>query len=115
MYRTYAKLEAAGKSPPDSPEKKVALLCGILSRQTGVSLVPLFRRWRLPIDGELIEQVLEAYGLRAQNYSTWTRRRRTAGPRLLAASIRSSAAGRPVPPALPGQACSAGFNCSGGR
>ena len=38
-------------------------MCAILSREIGVNLVPLFERWRLPVDEEAVAEVAAAYGL----------------------------------------------------
>lgn len=63
LYRTYGELAANGAQPPESVEEKIALMCAILSREAGVSLVPLFERWRLPVDEEAVAEVAAAYGL----------------------------------------------------
>jgi hypothetical protein len=62
-YRTYGRLERAGKKPPETPEGKVRLICAILSDQAGVDLVPVFQRWRFPVTAENVKAIKEEYGL----------------------------------------------------
>ncbi len=64
-YRTYGRLAAAGRTPPEAAEDKVALMCAILSEEAGVDLLPLFQRWRFPTTTEDVARVREAYGLGA--------------------------------------------------
>lgn len=60
-YRTYRRLHDAGKKPPESPEEKLRLAAAILARETGVDLVPVFQRWRFPVDAASVRTVAEKY------------------------------------------------------
>jgi hypothetical protein len=62
-YREYSKLEAAGHAPPETAEGKINLIAAILIRETGVDLVPIFRRWRMPVTTERVEEMRQQYGL----------------------------------------------------
>lgn len=48
-YRTYGRLDERGK-PPAAVEDKIALAAAILCHTTGADLVPVFRRWRFPVN-----------------------------------------------------------------
>ena len=62
-YRDYAALAAKGLKPPKDPETKIALCCGLLSRETGVDLVPIFLRWRYPLNAASVKAATDAYKL----------------------------------------------------
>jgi hypothetical protein len=62
-YRTYARLAAEGKKPPDKPEEKVNLLCAILSAEAGQNLVPAFQLWRFPVTNSSVKAIRTRYGL----------------------------------------------------
>jgi hypothetical protein len=62
-YRTYRRLEDAGMTPPEKPEEKVSLIAAILSKETGVDLVPTFQRWRFPVTPESVKALRERYKL----------------------------------------------------
>jgi len=62
-YRTYARLEATGLKPPATAEGKIRLAAAILNRTTGVDLVPVFRRWRMPVTAESVARTARTYRL----------------------------------------------------
>jgi hypothetical protein len=65
-YRDYAKLASQGLKPPQSPEAKISLCCGLLSNETGVDLLPIFKRWRFPVTAESVKTAMTTYGLTRQ-------------------------------------------------
>ena len=60
-YRDYATLVAKGLKPPTAPETKVALCCGLLSKETGVDLVPVFQRWRFPVTENSVKRAMQEF------------------------------------------------------
>lgn len=60
-YRTYRRLAAEGKKPPEKSEEKIALIAAILCKETGSDLLPAFRLWRLPVDG--VDEMRKRYGI----------------------------------------------------
>ncbi|MCC6729331.1 MAG: hypothetical protein IT208_08325 [Chthonomonadales bacterium] len=64
-YRAYRSLHDDGKKPPEKPEDKVRLAAAVLSRETGVDLVPVFARWRFPVTEESVAAMRDRYGIAA--------------------------------------------------
>jgi hypothetical protein len=62
-YRDYAGLASQGFKPPTSPEAKISLCCGLLSKDIGVDLLPIFQRWRFPVTKESVNAVMTSYKL----------------------------------------------------
>ncbi|MHB8636622.1 MAG: M60 family metallopeptidase [Fimbriimonadaceae bacterium] len=62
-YRDYAALVAKGFKPPKRAETKIALCCGLLSKETGVDLAQIFRRWRYPVTDATVAAVMARYML----------------------------------------------------
>ncbi len=60
-YRTYDRFEKLGLKEPDTPEGKIQLIAAILSNQTGVDLVPVFQRWRMPVTEDDVKAMMEKY------------------------------------------------------
>ena len=62
-YRDYASIAALGLKPPKDAETKIALCCGLLSKETGVDLLPIFERWRYPVTAASVKAAMTTYGL----------------------------------------------------
>ncbi len=62
-YRTYPRLAAAGKKPPETSEGKINLIAAILSKEIGVDLMPAFQRWRMPVTPDSIAAARRESGL----------------------------------------------------
>jgi hypothetical protein len=62
-YRDYARLEASGMQPPETPKGKVDLMAALLAKETGGDVVPAFQRWRFPVTDASVREAAERYGL----------------------------------------------------
>ncbi|HOM70756.1 MAG TPA: M60 family metallopeptidase [Armatimonadota bacterium] len=60
-YRTYARFEKLGLKEPETPEGKIQLIAAILSEETGVDLVPVFQRWRMPVTEQDVQAMKAKY------------------------------------------------------
>ncbi len=60
-YRAYHQFDTLGLKKPETPEGKVQLTCAILSQETGVDLVPVYRRWRMPVTEDDVTKMRAAY------------------------------------------------------
>lgn len=63
LYRTYRRLNDAGKKPPATPEEKANLVAAILSKECRVDLLPVFQRWRFPVSPEQTKAMAVKYGI----------------------------------------------------
>ncbi|MBN1919584.1 MAG: hypothetical protein JW889_16940 [Verrucomicrobia bacterium] len=60
-YRTYVRFEELGLAKPETAEDKINLIAAILSHTTGVDLVPVFQKWRMPVTEQRVAEMNKRY------------------------------------------------------
>ena len=63
FYRTYRILNKKGFSPPKDSIDKINLIALLLSKESKVDLIPLFKTWKFPVSEERISLLKSKYQL----------------------------------------------------
>ncbi len=63
FYKTYHKLVKSGQEPPQNQER-VLLALAVLDNNSKMDMAPIYEKWRIPLDKEKMNSLLNKYGIK---------------------------------------------------